>query len=263
MSAGLIWAVIACSGAGAPEAEPAKAAPAPVKEIVVLAAASLTEGLEAAGARWTAAGNPAVVFSFDASSKLAKQIEAGAAADLYLSADEQWMDWVQERGLIRAETRRAWLGNRLVAVVPAGSGLVLRAPADLVAPGVGRLALAGEEVPAGRYAAAGLEAGAGAGAIAGARDRIVRGDSVRTVLRWVAAGEADAGVVYATDAGVEPGVRVALEFAPESHPPIRYPAAVLAAAPNPESAAGFLAWCRGEEGRAIFTALGFSVMPPP
>ena len=268
-----VWAVCAvgCQGE-APTATAAKTAPAPAREIVVLAAASLTEGLEAAASRWTAAGNPAVVFSFDASSRLAKQIEAGAAADLFFSADEAWMDWAQARSLIRPETRRAWLGNRLVAIVPASpapsSGptsnptssptLTIRAPADLLSPSVQRLALAGEEVPAGRYAAAALGSG-----IAGAKDRIVRGDSVRAVLGWVAAGEADAGVVYATDARAEPRVAVAFTFAPDSHPPIRYPAAILSASPSPDAATAFLAWCMGDEGRAIFTEAGFAVMPGP
>lgn len=222
--------------------------------LVVLAAASLTESLSKVAAAWTAKGNPPVTLSFDASSRLAKQVEAGASADLFFSADTAWMDWLAARGLVAPGTRRELFANTLVVVAPAGSPLVLRAPADLGAPAVRHLALAGESVPAGRYARAALTA---LGAWEAVASRVVNGDNVRTVLGWVAKGEAEAGVVYATDAKVEPRVRVAYTFPAGSHPSIVYPAAVTAGARKPKEAVDFLAFCASAEGRAVFAAAGF------
>ncbi|MFZ5477867.1 MAG: molybdate ABC transporter substrate-binding protein [Myxococcota bacterium] len=222
--------------------------PAPV---TVFAAASLTDALPKAAAAWTARGNPRVVFGFDASSRLAKQIEAGAPADAYFSADVAWMDHLDRRGLVTA--RVDLLGNQLVAVVRPGSPV--RAPTDLAGPAVKHLGLAGEAVPAGRYARAAL---AHHGVWDRVKDRVVTGDDVRTVLGWVAAGEAEAGIVYATDARVEPRVAVAFVFAPDSHPPVVYPAAVVKGAARAEEAAAFLAYCASAEGRRIFEAEGFT-----
>lgn len=225
---------------------------------VVLAASSLTEALEQAGAAWAATGHPAPRFSFDASSKLAKQVEAGAPADLFLSADREWMDHLDQRGLLEPATRVDLVGNGLAVVLPAASARVVTTPGDLAQPEVRRLGLAGENVPAGRYARASLKA---LGAWEGVEDRVVSGDNVRTVLGWVAAGEVDAGLVYTTDARVEPGVRVALTLPAGSHPPIVYPAAVVKGAPHAREAAAFLDYCQSAEGRAIFGAAGFR--PPP
>lgn len=221
---------------------------------VVLAAASLTEALQAAGAAWAAKGHPAPTFSFDASSKLAKQVEAGAPADLYLSADAAWMDYLDQRGLVDHATRVDLLGNRLVVVVPASSPLSLTSAQGLATPAVRRLALAGENVPAGSYGRAALR---NLGAWDAVKDRVVSGDNVRTVLGWVAAGEADAGLVYATDAKVEPRVKVALGLPDGSHAPIVYPAAVVKGAAHAKEASDFLAFCRSAEGMAVFTAAGF------
>jgi molybdate transport system substrate-binding protein len=226
-------------------------------DVVVLAAASLTESLQKAGAAWTAQGHPPVTFSFDASSRLAKQVDEGVAADLYLSADRQWMDWLADRGHLDAGTRVDLVGNALVAVVPPASSLA--GAADLAGPGVRHLALGGESVPAGRYARAALAA---LGAWEPVKDRVVSGDSVRTVLAWVAGGEAEAGVVYATDALVEPRVKVAFRFPATSHEPIVYPAAVLARALHHDDAVAFLRWLRSTEGLAIFYAAGFSPVYP-
>lgn len=226
--------------------------------VVVLAASSLTETLQKVGAAWTAKGRPAVTFSFDASSKLAKQVEAGAPADAFFSADADWMDYLEGKGLIDASSRVNLLGNALVAVLPANSGVGVSRVEDLAKPEIAHLALAGENVPAGKYGRAALTA---LGAWDAVRTRVVSGDNVRTVLGWVASGEAEAGVVYRTDARVEPRVKVAFTFPASSHPPIVYPMAVLRGAAHAKEAADFLAYCRSAEGMAVFTAAGF--LPPP
>ena len=234
---------------------PARAADA---EITVLAASSLTESLQAVGAKWTAAGHPKVTFSFDASSRLAKQIEAASPADLFFSADSDWMDYLDERSLIDEATRVNLLGNALVVVVSAASTVTFGSVKNLARPEVKHLALAAETVPAGKYARAALTS---AGAWEPLKDRVVNGENVRTVLGWVAGNEAEAGFVYATDAKVEPKVRVAFIVPAASYPPIVYPAAVVKNAAQAKEAAEFLAYCKSPEGIAVFVAAGFT--PPP
>jgi molybdate transport system substrate-binding protein len=236
--------------AGAPAGSPGP--------LVVLAGSSLTESLQAVAARWSAGGHPAVTFSFDASSRLAKQVEAGVPADLFFSADSDWMDYLGERGLIDDRTRVNLLGNALVAVVPTRSTLAVTSAAELGKPEVARVALAGENVPVGKYGRAALTSLGAWGAV---KDRVVNGDNVRTVLGWVATGEADAGVVYVTDARVESRVRIAFTFPATSYPTIVYPAAVLAGSARPTDAADFLAYCKSAEGMAVFTAAGFTAAP--
>lgn len=226
--------------------------------VVVLAASSLTESLQTVATAWTAKGHPNVTFSFDASSRLAKQVEAGVPADAFLSADADWMDYVAARGLIREPTRVNLLGNALVAVLPTASTLPVASAADLGRPEIKHLALAGENVPAGKYGRASLT---NLGAWDAVKDRVVSGDNVRTVLGWVATGEADAGLVYATDARVEPKVKVALTLPATSHPTIVYPAAVLTNATHAREAAEFLTFCRSPEGMAVFTSAGFTAAP--
>lgn len=226
--------------------------------LVVLAASSLTESLQAVGAAWAARGHPPVTFSFDASSRLARQVEMGAPADAFFSADREWMDYLEERRRIDPATRADLLGNVLVAIRPLGSTLALRSPGDLAAPGVRRLALAGENVPAGRYARAALGSVGVWGAV---QSRVVSGDNVRTVLGWVAAGEAEAGVVYRTDARVERKVEVAYTFPAGTHPPIVYPMAVVAGAAHAQAAADFLAYCRSAEAWVVFDGAGFTAPP--
>jgi molybdate transport system permease protein len=179
------------------------------------------------------------------------------------------MDWVGEGGGIREGTRVDLLGNELVVVVPAraGSGgdspgqeaFTLDSPGDLLSPLVRRLGVAGESVPAGRYGRAALE---WAGVWEGIEARVVRGANVRGTLEWVALGEVDAGIVYRTDALAEPRVRVAFAFPEGSHPPITYPAAVLAGASHPGSAQAFLEFCRTPEAGAIFEGAGFETLNP-
>ena len=226
--------------------------------VVILAATSLTESLQKVATAWTAKGHPSVQFSFDASSRLAKQVEAGAPVDAFFSADADWMDYLDGKGLIDKTTRANLVGNTLVAVLPTGSALPIRGAADLGLPGIQRLALAGESVPAGKYARAALGS---LGAWDAVKDRTVTGDNVRTVLAWVARGEADAGVVYGTDAKVEPRVKVAFAFPQSSYPVIVYPMAVVKGASHAKDAAEFLAFCQSAAGMAVFRDAGFSVAP--
>ena len=236
-------------------AVPARAAET---EITVLAAASLTESLQAVGAKWTAAGHPKVTFSFDASSRLAKQIEAASPADLFFSADTDWMDYLDQRALIDKATRANLLGNALVVVVPVSSTATFGYLKNLARPEVKHLALAAETVPAGKYARAALTNG---GTWEAVKDRVVNGENVRTVLGWVAGKEADVGFVYATDATVEPKVKVAFIVPATSYPPIVYPAAVVRNAAHAKDAAEFLAYCKSTEGMAVFLAAGFTQPP--
>lgn len=226
--------------------------------LTVLAAASLTDVLPKVATAWKASGGGDVAFSFDASSRLAKQVEAGVPADAFFSADREWMDYLEQRGLLTPGTRGDLLGNALVLVVPSGAAWVPKSAADLASPSLEHLALAGENVPAGRYARAALQS---QGAWDAVKDRVVSGDNVRTTLAWVAKGEAEAGTVYTTDARVEPRVKVAFTFPETSHPPIVYPAAALKSSAHPKAAAAFLTFCRGKEARALFEAAGFTVLP--
>lgn len=230
---------------------------------VVFAAASLTDALRALGADWTARGNPAPRFSFAASSLLARQIEHGAPADLFLSADEAWADHLQTRGLIAAGTRTSPVGNTLVLVaradaVPAvtlGRGTDLRA---LLGP-TGRLATGDPaHVPVGRYAQAAL---AWMGQWDAMAPRLVRADNVRAALLLVERGEAPLGIVYATDAAVASGVRVVDTFPASSHPPISYPFVLLRRAEGDARARALLDFLSGAQARAVWQRFGFVVAP--
>jgi len=225
-------------------------------ELLVLAAASLTDALPAVAEAWTARSGVPVRFSFAATSRLAPQAIEGAPADLFFSADRTWMDWLVDRGGVLEGSVRDFLGNSLVLVVPAGRPLP-DGPAALTS--LRRLAIAGENVPAGRYAEEALRA---TGAWEALRGHVVRGGSVRGTLEWVARGEADAGIVYGTDAIAQGDVRVAFSFPPNSHQAIRYPAAVLAYAPRPGLAGAFLEFAAGPEAAELFARAGFVTGPP-
>lgn len=232
---------------------PAFAAP------LVLAAASLQESLTAAADAWTRAGHARPVLSFAASSALARQVEAGAPADLFVSADEAWMDALAAKGLIRPGSRAVLVRNRLALIAPAGDHRPLtigpRFPLAR-ALGLGRLAIADPDaVPAGRYGKAALTALGVWPSVAG---RLAPGDSVRAALALVERGEAPYGIVYATDARAAPKVRVVGLFPAATHPPIRYPIAQLKSSADAE-AAPFRAWLLSPAGRAIFARFGFVV----
>lgn len=240
-------------------AAPTRAQPTTAKPIVVFAAASLKNALDAAVADWMAATGRRVTVAYAASSALARQIEQGAPADVFISADLDWMDWAAERKLIRPDTRRVLLTNTLVLITPADgpTAFKLAKGADLgAALGAGRLAIGQvQSVPAGKYAKEALEA---LGLWAGVAARLAQADSVRAALALVARGEAPFGIVYATDAGAEPRVKVVDTFPADTHAPIVYPAAVTTASANPDAAA-FFDHLRSPTGTAIFARHGFSV----
>ena len=224
---------------------------------LVLAASSLQESLTAAADAWAARGHPRPIISFAASSALARQIEAGAPADLFISADEDWMDRVAGKRLIRLNSRVDFLGNSLVLIAPATSKIRLR-----IAPGFGlaralgngRLAMADPDtVPAGKYGKAALTR---LGVWPKVRDRIVRAENVRAALVLVQRGEAPLGIVYATDARAAPGVRILGTFPENSHPAIRYPVAMLASSANP-GAETFRRFLISRGSQAIFARFGF------
>lgn len=230
----------------------------PDTTLLVLAAASLTDVLPRVAILWEESGGVPLRFSFDATSRVAPQVLQGAPADLFFSADVGWMDWVAERGGIREETQTTVLANELVLVVPAAGGYEPREPASLMDSALSRLALAGENAPAGRYGRSALES---TGVWESVEGRVIRAGTVRGALEWVARGEVDAAVVYRTDAMVEPRVRVAFSFPPTSHPPIVYPAAVTNQARYPEAAGAFLAFCASPGARAVFRDAGFRIPP--
>lgn len=225
---------------------------------VVLAAASLQESLAEAANVWAARGHAKPVLSFAASSALARQVIAGAPADLFLSADEEWMDAVAKAGLLRAGTRATLLGNRLVLIAPVSSKIRLtpaRGFALAKALGTGRLALADPDaVPAGKYAKAAL---AHLGVWAGVAAKVAPAENVRAAMALVERGAAPLGIVYATDARASKAVRVVGILPASSHPPIRYPVALLKASRH-RDAAGFRAFLLSKQGRAIFARHGFA-----
>lgn len=226
---------------------------------VVLAAASLQESLESAAKVWTDRGHTAPVLSFAASSALARQVEAGAPADLFISADEEWMDTLAAKGLIRRESRETLLGNSLVLIAPVSSTISLEpAPGFPLASalGAGKLALADPAgVPAGRYARQALQKLGVWDQVAG---QVVAGDNVRAALALVARGEAPLGIVYATDAAAEPKVRVVATFPAASHVPITYPVAVLNASRSPEAEA-LRAFLLSPDAQGVFRRYGFTM----
>lgn len=231
--------------------------------VTVFAAASLQESLTAVGAAWTAKGGAPVRFSFGASSAMARQIDQGAPADVFLSADEAWMDWLAGKGGIVAATRRRLLSNQLVLIAPAGSKTTLRVgPGMLLARalGAGRLAVADTTaVPAGKYAKASLTR---LGVWKQVEDKLLPGENVRAALAYVTRGEAPLGIVYATDARADPGVRVVGIFPESSHPPIVYPGAVTARSRN-GAAAVFLGFLQSPRAAGIFRRYGFGVLARP
>lgn len=226
---------------------------------LVLAAASLQESMTAAADAWAAKGHPKPVISFAASSALARQVAAGASADLFVSADEPWMDDLAKRGLIVPATRVSFLGNALVIVAPATSTARadVRNPKKLAALlGRGVVAMADiDTVPAGKYGKAALTA---IGVWDQVAPHVVRAENVRAALALVERGAAPFGIVYATDARASKSVRVIGVFPANTHPPITYPIARLKASTNPQGEA-FRRFLISGTGKAIFARYGFSV----
>ncbi len=234
------------------------------KSLTVFAAASMKNALDDVDAAYTAKTGVKITASYAASSTLAKQIEQGAPADIFVSADTDWMDYATNKKTINEPTRVNLLGNSIVLIAPKDSKI------DQVAigkPGFDLAKLAGDgkiatgdvkAVPVGKYAKAALEK---LGAWQAAEPKFAMAESVRAALALVARGEAVLGIVYSTDAKVEPGVKIVGTFPADSHPPIIYPVAATATA-KPD-ASGYLAFLRTSAAKAIFEKYGFQFLVSP
>jgi molybdate transport system substrate-binding protein len=229
--------------------------------LVVFAAASLKNALDEIAVGWAKeTGKTAPRISYAASSTLAKQIEQGAPADLFLSADTDWMDYVDKKNLIMRDTRVNLLGNKIVLISPKDSQFAvdIKPGFDLAkALAGGKLAMANvDAAPAGKYGKAALEK---LGAWAGVKDKIAQAETVRAALLLVARGEAPFGIVYSTDAAAEPNVKVVGTFPDDSHPPIVYPAAETREARTADAKL-FLDHLKSGKARSAFEKQGFTVL---
>jgi molybdate transport system substrate-binding protein len=244
------------TASAAPASATADAAGNESEVLLVFAAASLTDVLEEVDTAFTASTGLAVKASYAASAVLAKQIEAGAPADVFFSADLEWMNYLDQRGLLRRGSRRDLLGNALVLIAPADSPVQLKITPgfDLVqALAGGRLSIGDPDfVPAGQYAHAALTR---LGLWERVSDRLVRAENVRAALAYVARGEAPLGIVYQTDAQAEKRVRVVAIFPADSHPPIIYPLALTARARG--TAGRYADFVASDTARQIFVRRGF------
>lgn len=240
------------------------ATPAAAQEtITVFAAASLKNALDDANAAFTKVTGIQVTASYAASSALAKQIEQGAPADAFISADLKWMDYVTERKLIQQATRFNLLGNKLVLIAPADSkiaNVAIKKPFDIAKlAGDSRVAVADvKAVPAGLYAKAALE---NLGAWKAAEPKLAQAENVRATLAFVARGETPLGIVYETDARIEPKVKIVGVFPDSAYPPVTYPAAATANAKP--AAARYVQFLRTSAAKAIFEKYGFTVLTKP
>ncbi|WP_064708113.1 molybdate ABC transporter substrate-binding protein [Rhizobium bangladeshense] len=253
----LVTAAITTLWLGA-AALPASAAAA--EKLTVFAAASLKNALDPASAAWAKESGKEAVASYAASGALAKQIENAAPADIFISADGDWMDYLAEKKLIKAGTRSDLLGNRIVLVAEKDRAkpVEIKDGFDLAGLlGDGRLAM-GEpkSVPAGKYGMAALEK---LGVWTSVESKVAGAESVRAALALVSRGEAPYGIVYQTDAAADKGVAIVGTFPAESHPPIIYPIAILAESTNPDASA-YLDFLKSEKGAAFFAAQGFIVL---
>jgi len=229
---------------------------AAAETVTVFAAASLRDALDENVRAYQAGSRDRIVVSYAASPALAKQIESGAPADIFISADLDWMDYLEQRRLIKTATRRNLLKNRLVLIAPADSRVTVNiAPGFPLANilGSGRLAMANpDSVPAGKYGKASLEA---LGVWKDVQSKVAPAENVRAAMVLVSRGEAPLGIVYRTDAAVDPKVRVVAEFPESSHPPIIYPAAVTVTGKG--AAEAFLGSLSKPPARAVFEKYGF------
>jgi molybdate transport system substrate-binding protein len=239
---------------------PAAPAMAQSKDLIVFAAASMKNALDEVNAAYQNKTGQKATTSYAASSALAKQIEAGAPADIFISADLDWMDYLGQKNLIRAGTRSNLLGNKIVLIAPASStAKVTIAPdfplAQLL--GDGRLAMADTSaVPAGKYGKAALET---LGVWSQVASKIAPAENVRAALLLVARGEAPFGIVYQTDAAAEPTVKIVAAFPDNTHPPIVYPVAIVVTSTNP-GAAAYIEFLRSAAAQPAFEKQGFTVL---
>src|SRR5712671_2809082 len=233
------------------------------KSLTVFAAASMKNALDDIDAAYTAKTGINVVVSYAASSALAKQIERGAPADVFISADTDWMDYATAKKTINEPTRINLLGNSIVLIAPKDSkidNVAIGHGFDLAKlAGDGRIATGDvKAVPVGKYAKAALEK---LGAWPAAEPKFAMAESVRAALTLVARGEAVLGIVYSTDAKVEPGVKIVGTFPADSHPPIIYPVAATTTAKA--EAADYLAFLRSSSAKTIFEKYGFKFLVSP
>ena len=230
-------------------------------DVVVFAAASLKNALDAVNAQWQKETGKSAKISYAASSALAKQIEQGAPAQMFISADLDWMDYLSGKSLIKADTRSNLLGNRIVLIAPKDKAqpIDIKPGFDLAKVlGDGRLSMANvDSVPAGKYGKAALEK---LGVWASVSNKLAQAENVRAALLLVSRGEAPAGIVYQTDAASDSSVKIIGTFPEDTHPPIIYPIALTANA-SPDAAA-FLAYIRSDKAKPLFEAQGFMVLGP-
>jgi molybdate transport system substrate-binding protein len=229
-------------------------------DVVVFAAASLKNALDDINTQWQKETGKKAAISYGASSALAKQIEQSAPAQMFISADLDWMDYVAQKNLIKPETRSNLLGNRIVLIAPKDKAqtIDIKPGFDLAKiVGDGRLAMANvDSVPAGKYGKAALEK---LGVWAGVSGKVAQAENVRAALLLVSRGEAPAGIVYQTDAAADPNVKIIGTFPEDTHPPIVYPIALTANAGNPDAAA-FLEYIKSAKAKSLFEAQGFTVL---
>jgi molybdate transport system substrate-binding protein len=231
-------------------------------KVVVFAAASLKDGLDAVNKACKADVGEAATISYAASSALAKQIEGGAPADVFISADLDWMKYLSDKKLTKPDTEVKLLGNRIVLVAPKDSKVKTKIEkgfdlARLL--GDGKLAMADvKAVPAGKYGKAALES---LGAWSSVEGKVAQAENVRAALKLVSTGEAALGIVYATDAHAEKGVKVVGTFPEDSHPPIIYPVAQMADSKDKDTAA-FLKCLQSAKAGKLFKAEGFTILAP-
>jgi molybdate transport system substrate-binding protein len=234
---------------------------AAAEDVVVFAAASLKNALDEAAAAFQQQEGDKIRVSYAASSALAKQIESGAPADIFISADLDWMDYVQQRNLIKPETRKNLLGNHLVLVAPASSDIKVEIRPGFALAALlkgGRLAIADPNaVPAGKYGKAALEK---LGVWSSVADKLAPAENVRSALFFVSRQEAPLGIVYQTDAAADPGVKVVGVFPDDSHPPVVYPIALTGASKS-AVAAKFLSFLESAAAKPFFEKQGFAVLP--
>jgi molybdate transport system substrate-binding protein len=232
------------------------------RDVLVFAAASLKNALDDITTQWQRETGKKVVVSYAASNTLIKQIEQGAPADIFMSADLDWMNYGQQKNLVKPDTRVNLLGNRIVLVAPKDANISIN-----IQPGFdlaallkgGRLAMGNvDAVPAGKYGKAALEK---LGAWDGVKDKLAQAESVRAALLLVSRGEAPLGIVYQTDAASDPGVKIVGTFPEDSHPPIIYPIALTTDSTNPDAQA-FFNYLRSAAARPAFERQGFSVLVP-
>ncbi len=229
--------------------------------ITIFAAASLRNALDNAAKAYDKSTGNKVVISYAGSSALAKQIAQGAPADIFISADLDWMNYVQKAKIIKDDTRFNLLGNRLVLIAPKSSTVSVKIAKDFPLAtilGDNHIAMANvKAVPAGKYGSAALRK---LGVWSAVEPKVAQAANVRAALALVAQGEAPLGIVYETDAAAEPKVKIIDVFPEDTHPPIIYPIAMIAATKNADAAKAFIDYLKTPGAQAFFTEQGFTIL---